>query len=252
MLKLLVDSQIYIAAGAAFLTAGSLHRLGVAPLSLTSIWVFLATLSFYRLARSPRGIVAFLCAEGSYLLPVTGILALYMGSGQVMLVACLGLLALAYLLPLLSTRGGLRSLGLLKVPLVGVVWAGTCAGLPALEASASPGTAALLLVERFLFITAITLPFEVRDLRVDRRAGLETLAHRFGVRAIRRWSVPFLGLSLLVCAHSVAADPRHLSLLLAHGVACWVTLTATPATRWRFDLGLDGTILLLAAGELLS
>lgn len=43
-----------------------------------------------------------------------------------------------------------------------------------------------LLFERFMFILAVTIPFEMRDIHGDQEAGLETLATEFGFRSAKR------------------------------------------------------------------
>ncbi|MCB0618577.1 MAG: hypothetical protein KDC43_24830 [Saprospiraceae bacterium] len=92
------------------------------------------------------------------------------------------LLSLGYVVPFLRRRRRLRDLNYLKIFLVALVWAWATVFLPAFERSAALATSAYWMgAERFLYIFAITLPFDIRDLTVDAHAGVGTLPARIGV-----------------------------------------------------------------------
>ncbi|MEQ9454021.1 MAG: UbiA family prenyltransferase [Phycisphaeraceae bacterium] len=259
MIQWLIRSQVYLAAGAGLLTAGSLVRLGGDPWRLTSAWVFLATLTFYNAARSapvlPSEWVRLRLLPVVILGLVTGILTLWLLPGQQLVVVVLSVMALLYLVPIISRRAGsLRQAGLLKVPLVGVVWAGVTAGLPVIEVEPAGFEWIWLVAERAVFIAALTLPFELRDRRSDREAGLRTLAHVMRPSSLRRLGALMLMLSLLVSALSPVdrSGVGWAAVVLAHGLAIGLTLKATSRSHALFDVGLDGTILILAAGACIS
>jgi hypothetical protein len=93
----------------------------------------------------------------------------------------LGVLIALYALPLFPAARNLRSLGVLKVIIVGLVWTGATFVLPLLETSypVSPDVY-IEGVQRFLVILVLMIPFEIRDLRSD-YPELKTLPQRFGV-----------------------------------------------------------------------
>jgi len=60
-------------------------------------------------------------------------------------------------------NGGLRKVLWLKIPIVAAVWATATTHHPV------PGVEPILWMQRALFIAGLTLPFDIRDLEVDRR-----------------------------------------------------------------------------------
>ncbi|RCH55062.1 hypothetical protein DJ568_10155 [Mucilaginibacter hurinus] len=101
----------------------------------------------------------------------------------------MGAISVCYGLPLFSVgeqRFGLRNIPGLKPVLITVVWVGSCVLLPVFEAQhkhlvdISMRDAVILLAKRFLFIAALTVPFDIRDLFHDRQAGLKTIPTVWG------------------------------------------------------------------------
>ena len=101
----------------------------------------------------------------------------------------LAALSLGYGLPLFSNKGrktGLRNVPGLKALLITLVWVLSCVLLPIFEAkytlhiAVSTTNILIILAKRFLFIAALTVPFDIRDLFQDQIAGLKTLPVAFG------------------------------------------------------------------------
>ena len=94
----------------------------------------------------------------------------------------------------------LREIPGLKIFLISALWALVTVSLPAVEAGIFGSTqVALLTLERFLFIFAITLPFDIRDLPYDAPA-MNTLPQRFGVsgaKGIALFAILFLDIVLI-------------------------------------------------------
>jgi len=106
-----------------------------------------------------------------------------------LLLVFLSILSLGYGLPLFSVgkqKFGLRNIPGLKLLLIGLTWALSIVLLPILEVQhihhiTIPKTDILLLTaKRFLFITAMAIPFDIRDLFQDRKLGLKTVPVVFG------------------------------------------------------------------------
>jgi 4-hydroxybenzoate polyprenyltransferase len=96
----------------------------------------------------------------------------------------LAVISFAYSLPLFSLgdqKFGLRNIPGLKQFLITLVWTMSSVLLPVLEAqdmhltNISLRDTTLLLAKRFLFIAALTVPFDIRDLFEDRESGLKTV-----------------------------------------------------------------------------
>ncbi len=98
-----------------------------------------------------------------------------------LLLIVLMLLSGLYALPFWPSSKNLRSLGILKIVLVAVVWTGLTAALPLLDDEVPWSFGVLLLLfRRFLLILILILPFEIRDMHFD-PPELRTLPQRYGV-----------------------------------------------------------------------
>jgi 4-hydroxybenzoate polyprenyltransferase len=91
-----------------------------------------------------------------------------------------------YSVPVLPTAKGfipLRDVPLLKVFLVALVWSGLTVLLPLLVSGTEIGVTEIyrFLLRRFLFIFALTLLFDIRDVEKDKRTGTITFPGKFGV-----------------------------------------------------------------------
>jgi 4-hydroxybenzoate polyprenyltransferase len=100
------------------------------------------------------------------------------------LLVFLGILSFAYGLPLFAVgeqKFGLRNIPGLKPFLITLVWTMSCVLFPILEAmhfhaaSVSMRDTTILIAKRFLFIGALTIPFDIRDLFDDRKMNLKTI-----------------------------------------------------------------------------
>ena len=101
----------------------------------------------------------------------------------------LAIISFFYGLPLFSIgeqKFGLRNIPWLKQFLITLVWTLSTVLLPILEAQhlhltgISMRDTTLLIAKRFLFIAALTVPFDVRDLFDDRQSGLKTVPAVWG------------------------------------------------------------------------
>ncbi len=112
--------------------------------------------------------------------------------GLLVLLALTGL----YAIPILPGTKNLRSWGGIKVFLVALVWAGATVVLPIMESYiAWSWDASISVVQRFLLVFVLLVPFEIRDLAYD-GTELRTLPQRYGVRGAKR--LGFIGAFLLV------------------------------------------------------
>ena len=92
------------------------------------------------------------------------------------------LLTLFYVIPFRGTLSGLRNLPGFKLFLIAAVWAGVTVLFPIWANDMHlDGKAWLIFAQRFLFVLAITLPFDIRDMQLD-DPDLATLPQTIGVR----------------------------------------------------------------------
>jgi len=168
------------------------------------------------------------------------------------LAAAAGVIALAYSLPV--RKGftvGLKEVGLLKIFLIGAVWAVVTTILPPLDAGDPifDRDVILLFAERFLFTFAITLPFDIRDRALDRASEIRTIPVRVGARASKALIVATTALYLaLKIFHYGPGAP--LALVPAFVSVGYIVLLLTALSETRHDyyfmLLWDGAILVQA------
>ncbi|MGB7396077.1 MAG: hypothetical protein WA913_16970 [Pricia sp.] len=106
-----------------------------------------------------------------------------------------------YAVPVLPNTKNLRNLGGLKIFVVALVWAGATVLLPVMAVKHPLSwNVQIEVVQRFLFVLILLIPFEVRDLAYD-NPDLRTLPQRFGVNVTKIMgfcaTLPFFLLSFL-------------------------------------------------------
>jgi 4-hydroxybenzoate polyprenyltransferase len=101
----------------------------------------------------------------------------------------LSVLSFSYSLPLFTVgdhKFGLRNIPGLKPFLITLVWTMSCVLFPILEVlhrytnDVSMRDTTIMIAKRFLFIGALTVPFDIRDLFQDKRHGLKTIPVAWG------------------------------------------------------------------------
>lgn len=112
---------------------------------------------------------------------VSFLFVLWIAKTKVLLtLAPIALLTLFYSIPIGKTKSylfRLRELPYLKLFLIAFVWTAVTILLPVVHAEVTFDRTHLLLLfaERFLFILAITVPFDIRDIEADRVSKLKTI-----------------------------------------------------------------------------
>lgn len=173
----------------------------------------------------------------------------------------LGAISLAYSLPVMVKEGKrlrLKDLPGLKIFLIALVWASVTVVLPALAAGFDifGADTVLAFVERTIFIFAITLPFDVRDLERDRQTGIRTLPMSLGAARTRWLAVGLMVVfvAIVVAHYGLAVDGAAVPLVvsgLLTAVALWFADEVRGAMYYVG--GLDGMMLvqgLLVVGYL--
>jgi len=128
----------------------------------------------------------------------------------------LAIISFFYSIPLFTIgdqKFGLRHIPWLKQFMISLVWTMSIVLLPILEAqhfhltSISLRDTTILIAKRFLFIAALTIPFDIRDLFDDRKSGLKTVPTVMGEKNAYLFCQVLLGgyvvLLLLFKNHSI-------------------------------------------------
>ncbi len=94
----------------------------------------------------------------------------------------LGFISLLYTLPLLSNNNRLRDINYIKIFLIAIVWAGvTISPVIISDQPVDIFVLSLLSIEKLIYIIAITLPFDIRDIRIDTSLVTKTIPQVIGV-----------------------------------------------------------------------
>lgn len=110
------------------------------------------------------------------------------------------LLAAGYALPILPGGKRLRDLPLLKNALIAGVWTWITVIVPVVEKGFVHGLPiALLSLGRFCFIFAISLPFDIRDMEMDRQSRVYTIPLTIGIQNTKIAGMVLNGITFL-CA----------------------------------------------------
>ncbi|WP_299672436.1 hypothetical protein [uncultured Polaribacter sp.] len=105
-------------------------------------------------------------------------------------------LTVLYAVPFLSGFDkNLRQVSYLKIIVVAFVWAGFTVLIPAINAGKEVSlNILLLLLQRFLIVVVLILPFDIRDVKYD-AISLQTIPKKIGIQKTKR-----LGLGILIFA----------------------------------------------------
>jgi len=126
--------------------------------------------------------------------------ALKLETRSLFFIAFLGIVTFFYAIPFLpkhlfvDNQQNLRSVSGLKVYVIAFVWSGVTVFIPLINNYIPIDTDVILTgIQRFVFIIALMLPFEIRDLQYD-NLKLGTIPQRIGIK-----NTKVMGLLLLIC-----------------------------------------------------
>lgn len=182
-------------------------------------------------------------------------LSLFLSTSSKILLFTLAIISIGYSLPLFSIHDkkfGLRNIPGIKLFLIASVWALSCVLLPILEMEKNQTIAVtlndtiLLIAKRFLFIAAITVPFDIRDIYQDKFYDLKTIPVLFG----EKWSLlicqGFLGAYLiLLVLFTKQFDANFFGLSLTIILSGWLIFRSKwKKNEYYYLFFLDGTLIL--------
>ncbi|MEX2363528.1 MAG: hypothetical protein WD597_07885, partial [Balneolaceae bacterium] len=131
--------------------------------------------------------------------------------------AFFGLLTILYALPIFRAVN-LRSLKGAKIFVIALVWAGSTVILPLMEIqNLFMRDAVLEFIQRFLFVIALMLPFEIRDLKYD-LSELKTIPQSIGISRTRWFGAGLMILILMLQMVKIASTDRQLIALFSISV----------------------------------
>ncbi len=168
----------------------------------------------------------------------------------------LALISFFYSIPIFSIgdqKFGLRHLPWLKQFMISLVWTMSIVLLPILEAQRFHLTAislhstTLLIAKRFLFIAALTIPFDIRDLFDDRKSGLKTVPTVWGEKNAYIFCQVLLGgyILLLFLFKGTIFSPEFLALTLCAILTGWLIFKSKwEKNEYYYFFYMDGVLIL--------
>ncbi len=153
------------------------------------------------------------------------------------------LISTAYYLPPFN----LRKRGYIKPMIISAIWVVSCAAVPLIENQLLTANSIWFLLSQFLFISVLSILFDVKDTTDDYLTGITTYSNIIGERGTKALSVLLIiasGLSFMCARHSVNAG-------IAEAILLGVTLVTVFITdekkhRFYFYLWVDGLLVLQA------
>jgi len=179
----------------------------------------------------------------------------YLSIESKLLMIFTGLLAVGYNVPFLTLNQqkiGLRNIPGIKLFLIALVWSVSCVLLPIIELersyqiNISSAETLLLVFKRFLFIAAITVPFDIRDLFQDKLYTLKTIPVMLGEhKAYIFCQFLLLGYLALLLLFNQATLPDIMGLSLTLILTGWLIFKSNiRKNEYYYFFYLDGTMLL--------
>jgi 4-hydroxybenzoate polyprenyltransferase len=169
----------------------------------------------------------------------------------------LGILSIAYsypIFPFWPQIFPLKRIPYLKIFLIAFAFSSVTVLLPIISAkgllSIASSDVLLFFGERMLFILAITLPFDIRDLDQDITEGVKTIPALIGVRkTVVLSAVLLLGHTILVTIHAYAGLSLSIwegaalvfAALISGVIVCGVTIKRG---TWYYAVLVDGTMII--------
>jgi len=246
LIKLLINSNIYISLAAVALTVSTQIQLGLKPQWHPYLFlIFFATLFEYNLHR----LITILTHSEAinsekhswvkknsiwfYVLVICSIIGFLISVFQAKVSVLLTLapiagLTLFYSTPITKTANGifrLRQIPYLKIFLIAFVWSTITILLPVIhsENKIEDWRVTTMIIERFLFVLAITIPFDIRDVEDDSKTELKTIPLKIGKNKSLKLSIVLMTLFLiLTIIHYTIASQSFL--IIAYVISFLTTL----------------------------
>jgi 1,4-dihydroxy-2-naphthoate octaprenyltransferase len=147
-----------------------------------------------------------------------------------------GSIAVFYVVPIFPGGKRLRDFGWSKIIMIGWSWGWLTAFLPFyFYTETSIQLAIIHGLERMLFIILITIPFEIRDIHVDRSLGLMTLPERIGKKNTWRTAVM---ICVMIMLFSATASFHFLNPSYSLAMII-VSVTTLPIIRYSYRIQND-------------
>jgi 4-hydroxybenzoate polyprenyltransferase len=146
----------------------------------------------------------------------------YLSLSQLVFLVHLAALSMLYVLPIKMNnfRFSLREFSILKIFILSYVWASVTVILPYMGIeNATAESVPIVFLERFIFILALAIPFDIRDFWIDKKNNIKTLPVLMGISGAKKLSavllISYILVSFVIHQETYISISRLISGLLA-------------------------------------
>jgi 4-hydroxybenzoate polyprenyltransferase len=170
-----------------------------------------------------------------------------------LILACLGAISFLYSFPFLpfSNKRKIKDFGFWKIMTITLLWTLVTVWFPVNTMPVADELFLLIFLKRFVFMFVLCLLFDIRDMEVDSKDNINTLAVTLGREKSYFLSCILLIVFIILCVVQYFYLPQ-LNILIAmviSVIATFITIEVTKKTNsdYIFLAGIDGMMLLQAA-----
>ena len=184
-------------------------------------------------------------------LVASGVLLFFLPTRVMFFLILPSFFSITYVLPVFKNKYRLRDFNYVKIFLIAIVWAYITAFIPMFFGSEQMdiATKTMIVIERMLFVFAITIPFDIRDHEIDKQTKVNTLVHSLGIDGAKKLSIIAIFLVLLINFtlrnNGVLSDEHYFVLFGFYIALIFVIIYASKQKSDYYYSGiLDGTMIL--------
>ena len=160
----------------------------------------------------------------------------------------IGLISLGYVIPFLPGKRRLRDIHYVKIILIAVAWA-YVATIPLLASGLHFSELWVGFLEKVIFIFLITLPFDIRDMRIDEEGGLLTIPIEIGLKNTYRICYGLLTTGILLFFLQIIGVAISTEIIISGFIIYGLTHLAIELTKnkqndFYYSGLLDGTLVM--------
>lgn len=241
-IKYLIRSNIFVAICAASLAWQSILVVGQPINEIYEVLtVFLGTWFVYNMHRYVKkgtdhtgkwqidSHVIYMLISAVFLMPIL----FFIEQSALFLFIICAFITVTYSINVVRIKGKWRNLrqGFLKPISVVMMWSILTVVFPLSNQSVLSSEILLLLLERFLFLMAITLPFDLRDMSIDEKEGVRTIPLIIGWRKTINMSIMFIVLFAITAFVTYILKMQNIYVLLAYLGSALITFFAVHKTK---------------------
>lgn len=115
---------------------------------------------------------------------ISGVFSVYsffkLSIDEIIALVFFAFISIWYVIPLFGQR--LRDYPIIKIFMVALVWAAIATLIPFYNSDVDILTRTLIFLEKYFFIFAITIPFDIRDIEFDCAKKVKTIPNKYGIK----------------------------------------------------------------------